>query len=76
MVVHEVLVDYLTEAVSRGQLVIDDIELAAAQFPELCKAGVHMPLVLGLKTAFTDEEIDRVIRGAVDTFMARYGAKD
>jgi hypothetical protein len=33
-----------------------------------------MPLVLGLKTEFTDEEIDRVIRGAVDTFMARYGA--
>lgn len=75
MMVHEMLVAYLTEAVAQGYLVIDDIELAAAQFPELCKAGIHMPLVLGLKTEFTDEEIDRVIRGAVDTFMARYGAR-
>jgi AcrR family transcriptional regulator len=75
MMVHEMLVTYFTEAVARGQLVIDDIQLAAAQFPELCKAGIHMPLVLGLKTEFTDEEIDRVIRGAVDVFMARYGAK-
>jgi TetR/AcrR family transcriptional regulator, mexJK operon transcriptional repressor len=74
-VVHEMLVTYLTEAVARGQLVIDDIELAAAQFPELCKASLHLPLVLGLRTEFSDEEIDRVIRGAVDVFMARYGAK-
>jgi AcrR family transcriptional regulator len=74
MMVHGMLVTYLSEAVAQGQLVIDDIELAAAQFPELCKAGVHMPLVLGLKTEFSDAELDRVIRGAVDTFMARYGA--
>ena len=75
LMVREVLVDYLTGAVGRGELVIDDIPLAADQFPELCKAGVHMPLVLGLKTEFTDAEIDRVIRGAVETFMARYGAR-
>ena len=75
MMVHEMLVAYLTEAVAQGQLVIDDIELAAAQFPELCKAGIHMPLVLGIKTEFTDAEIDRVIQGAVDVFMARYGVK-
>jgi AcrR family transcriptional regulator len=75
MMVHEMLVSYLREAVARGDLVIDDIDLAADQFPELCKAGIHMPLLLGLKTEFSDEEIDRVIRGAVDVFMARYGAK-
>jgi hypothetical protein len=69
------LVQYLTEAVARGDLVIDDIELAADQLPELCKASIHAPLVLGIKTSFTDAELDRVIRGAVDTFMARYGAK-
>lgn len=75
MMVRAMLVDYLTDAVQRGQLVIDDIELAADQFPELCKASIHIPLLLGLKTSFTDAELDRVIRGAVDTFMARYGAK-
>jgi TetR/AcrR family transcriptional regulator, mexJK operon transcriptional repressor len=72
--VQTMLVDYLTEAVRKGQLVIDDIELAADQFPELCKASIHAPLVLGLKTDFTDAELDRVIRGAVEMFMARYGA--
>jgi len=74
MMVQKMLVDYLTEAVHRGQLVIDDIELAADQFPELCKASIHAKLVLGLRTEFTDAELDRVIRGAVTMFMARYGA--
>jgi TetR/AcrR family transcriptional regulator, mexJK operon transcriptional repressor len=75
MLLRTMLVEYLTESVARGDLVIDDIELAADQFPELCKASLHAPLVFGVKTSFTDEEIDRVIRGAVDVFMARYGAK-
>ena len=75
LMVRKMLLDYLTGAVARGELVIDDIELAADQFPELCKAAIHAPLVLGLRTGFSDAEIDRVIRGAVDMFMARYGAK-
>jgi len=75
MMVRRMLVDYLTDAVARGELVIEDVELAADQFPELCKASLHIPMVLGLKTEFTDKELDRVIRGAVDTFLARYGAK-
>jgi AcrR family transcriptional regulator len=75
MTVRAILVDYLTRAVAKGELDIDDIELAADQFPELCKASLHIPVVLGLKTDFTDAEIDRVIHGAVKTFMARYGAK-
>ena len=74
MMLRKMLVQYLREAVARGQLVIDDLELAADQFPELCKASIHAPLVLGIKTEFTDAELDRVIRGAVATFMARYGA--
>ena len=75
MVVRRVMVDYLTAAVARGHLVIEDIELAADQFPELCKASLHIPMVLGLKTSFTDAEIHRVIDGAVATFMARYGRR-
>ena len=75
MTVHRILVDYLGQAVSKGQLEIEDIDLAADQFPELCKASLHIPMVLGLKTEFTDAEIDRVIRGAVEMFMARYGTR-
>jgi TetR/AcrR family transcriptional repressor of mexJK operon len=74
MVVREILMKYLRAAVQKGELRIDDIELAADQFPELCKAQLHTRMLLGIQTEFTDAEIDRVIRGAVDTFLARYGA--
>lgn len=75
MVVRSKLMAYLRRAVETGQLDIDDIELAADQFPELCKASLHIPMVMGVKTDFTDAEIDRVIQGAVDMFMARYRAR-
>ncbi len=74
LLVRRVLVEYLRAAVAKGELLIDDIELAADQFPELCKASLHMPMMLGLKSDFTDAEIDRVIRGAVEVFLARYGS--
>ena len=67
------LIGFLERAVADGKLAIDDVELAADQFPELCKAGLHMQVVLGLKTNVTDDEIDRVIDGAVDMFLCKYG---
>lgn len=72
--VHAILRQFLQNAVDAGALQIDDIDLAADQFPELCKAGLHLKLVLGLREPPTDAEIDRVIDGAVDVFMCRYGA--
>ncbi|MEL6169557.1 MAG: TetR/AcrR family transcriptional regulator [Pseudomonadota bacterium] len=74
-IVHETLKRYLRRAVDAGKLEIEDIELAADQFPELCKAALHSRLVLGLQTDFTDDEIRRVLKGAVEMFMARYGKK-
>ena len=71
--VRDVLVRFLTRAVEAGQLRVDDIELAADQFPELCKAGLHLQMVLGLRDCFSDEEIERVIDGAVDMFLCKYG---
>ena len=73
--VHAILRQYLQKAVEDGELKIDDIDLAADQLPELCKAGLHLKMVLGLRDAPTEEEIDRVIDGAVDMFLARYGVK-
>lgn len=72
--VHDLLRQFLKRAVDDGRLAIDDIDLAADQFPELCKAGLHMQMVLGLRDGYSDAEIDRVIDGAIETFMARYGA--
>ncbi len=71
--VQMILRQYLQKSVDQGKLKIDDIELAADQFPELCKAGLHVPMVLGLRKPPTEAEIDRVVESAVDMFLCRYG---
>lgn len=68
------LCDYLEKAVKDGELVIDDIPMAAEQFSELCKVRLWMRAVFGIQTSFSQDEIDEVAKNAVDTFMARYGA--
>jgi len=73
-IVHQVLERFLQRQVDEGRLKIDDVGLAADQFPELCKAGLHMQMVLGLRDGFSDAEIDRVIAGAVEVFLSKYGA--
>lgn len=69
-----VLVDFLRERVERGQMVCDDFELAADQFAELCKADLFHRIVFGIRPRITEADRQRVVRGAVATFMARYGA--
>jgi len=61
-------------AIERGELTIKDKTLAADQFIELCKADLWSRSILGISTAFGDDEIDRVATGAVQTFMSRYAA--
>ncbi|MGY9047991.1 hypothetical protein P775_03085 [Puniceibacterium antarcticum] len=72
--VHSAIVDYLGASAARGELKMTDCNLAADQFAELCKADLWVRLVFGLRQEFTEAERTRVIDGAVDTFMARYGA--
>ncbi|MFC2966921.1 TetR/AcrR family transcriptional regulator [Acidimangrovimonas pyrenivorans] len=69
------LADYLREAVARGDLEIDDIDLAADQFAELCKADIQTRRVFRLPGCRSGETLDRIVRGAVEMFMARYGVK-
>ena len=68
------LSEYFTQACSRGELKIDDIRLAAQQFEALIKADVFVKMVFNLIEKPEQNEIDRVIEGAVETFLARYGA--
>ncbi len=75
-IARDALTAYLSQRIAAGELVIDDIDLAADQFIELCKASLHTKLMMGVTTHFTDAEVDRVIHGAVEMFTARYGAKD
>jgi AcrR family transcriptional regulator len=69
-----VMVDYFRAATARGELRIDDLELAADQFAELCKADLFPRLVFGVGRKITEADRKRVIDGAVEMFMARYGA--
>lgn len=73
--VKESLKCFLEAGVQSGHLKIDDINLAASQFPELCKAGLHLECVLGLREPPGEDEIDRTIEGAVEMFFHRYGAE-
>lgn len=66
---------YLRLAAARGELAIDDFDLAADQFAELCRAGIHAKLIFGIAPAPSAAEIDRTIDGAVATFLARYGSQ-
>jgi len=68
------LVERLQGACTRGELRIDDLELAADQFAELIKADIFIKMVFNVPDKPAQAAIDRVVVGAVDTFMARYGA--
>ncbi|WP_416929994.1 TetR/AcrR family transcriptional regulator [Tropicimonas sp.] len=70
---HETLVAYLRAATERGELAIEDYDLAADQFTELCKADLYPRMQMGLEHSFTRAERRRVARGAVEMFLTRYG---
>ena len=74
LVLHGQIRDYLTVAAERGELVIPDTDLAAAQFIELCKADVFLRFLFKIDESFSEAELERVISGAIETFLARYGA--
>jgi AcrR family transcriptional regulator len=72
-VMRQEMATYFEQAEARGALRIDDYMLAADQFGELCKADLWARLIFGVSKTISDAEIDRVVDGAVETFMARYG---
>lgn len=70
--IHARLVHHLGCYVEGGALRIDDLELAADQFAQLCKATIHEKLIFGMAETITPDMADRIVHGAVDMFMARY----
>ena len=69
------IVDYLKGAEARGEIEIEDKELAADMFSEMCRADLFTQMLFGIKTNPTQAEKDRVINGAVAMFLARFGPK-
>ncbi len=72
-IVRLVIMGYLEMAIERGELKIDDLQMAADQFAELCKADIWTRCIFGVSASFTEEEMTRNIDEAVTTFLARYG---
>lgn len=66
---------HLRDFVDRGDLAIEDIDLAADQFAELCKADIHGRLILGVTQKVSPRDARRIIDGAVEMFLARYGRR-
>ncbi|HHS81886.1 MAG TPA: TetR/AcrR family transcriptional regulator [Devosia sp.] len=66
--------EYFVDACARGELIIEDVDMAAEQFSELCKVRLWTRAVLGIQEVFSEAEIEDVVENAVDTFLARFGA--
>lgn len=75
MLIRQRLSRYLQLAADRGELAITDFDLAADQFTQLCKADLHDRLIFGMADCCTPKDVDRIANGAVEMFMARYGAR-
>lgn len=69
------LAHYLRCGIERGELAIEDVDLAADQFTQLCKADLHDRMIFGAAPCCTPKDTARVIDGAVAMFMARYGVQ-
>ncbi|TVP71783.1 MAG: TetR family transcriptional regulator [Rhodobacteraceae bacterium] len=67
---------YFRAAQAQGQLAIEDIDLAADQFTQLCQTTICDRMLCGVQDRFTEAEMTRVIDGAVSMFLARYGVAE
>ena len=66
------LADYLSGQIDAGVLAIDDVEIAAVQLMESFQAKLFKPMVFNFAPAPSPEQIERVVRIAVRTFLAAY----
>ncbi len=66
------LADYLDAQMAAGFLAIDDVEVAAVQLMESYQAMLFKPMVFNFAPAPSKQQIERVVRVAVKTFLAAY----
>ncbi len=65
----------LQKHIDSGELAIDDVPLAARQFLELIKADFFHVAIFGIRTEFTQQDIDQSAENAVQTFLRAYRAR-
>jgi AcrR family transcriptional regulator len=68
------LAQFLAVAVSRGRLAIDDLDLAAHQFTELCKAELFYKTLLGVIDAPDEAARSHHVDAAVKVFLRAFGS--
>jgi AcrR family transcriptional regulator len=69
------LAAYLDTHVRSGDLAIEDCELAATQFTQLCQASLFLPFVFQAAPAPSAERIAQVVESATRMFLAAYQKK-
>jgi AcrR family transcriptional regulator len=67
------LAAYLRAQNDAGVLAVDDLDIAACQFMEACKATLFVPVLFNFRAAPEPEAIRRVVGVAVKSFMRAYG---
>lgn len=69
------LADYLQAHVRSNDLAIENCQLAASQFHQMCQASLFLPFVFQAAPAPSAERIAQVVESATRMFMAAYRAK-
>lgn len=69
------LADYLDAHVAAGDLAIEDCELAAAQFMQMCQATLFQPFIFQAAPAPSATRIAHVVESATRMFLAAYRVK-
>jgi hypothetical protein len=63
---------YFAHEVAAGTLAIDNVPLAARQFPGMINDVIFWPRFLVVNLVIGEDEVRRVVDGAVETLLARY----
>jgi hypothetical protein len=66
---------YLQARGQLGELVIDDYELAAWQFMQMCQATLFQAFIFQAKPSPSPEQIAAVVDSATRVFLVAYRAK-
>ena len=69
------LASYLEAHVKTKDLSIDDCQLAASQFMQMCQASLFLPFIFQAAPAPSAERITQVVESATQMFLAAYRAK-
>ena len=63
---------FLAKAAERGRLDIAEPMRAAEHLIGMLQTPVHMHVLFGVKEGFTKDEVDRVVKDAVEAFLRAY----